>query len=479
MEQKPIPLDEASNVGTGLTGTGGDLWQVKEHVERPVKNVPVIHDLDVAVAGGGVTGIIAGLTAARQGAKTIVVEPFASLGGNMGPGMFAGGSLHLALHNPEAFENGLGGIPQEFNDRVVDHQDRFVGSDYFRDSKAVPYVATKMLGEAGSEMLVSTMVTDVIKEDGKVRGLFVENKSGTAAVKSKVVIDCTGTADIADRAGAPVIENPKDPSMGVFFAIAGFDDARFQKSLKDRGDLSEDDQKWVDEHAPGSEQYMPGVRKAWESGEFKIVDRVDNFATLEVAMKKPGGDPPLIKARTRVNGHYHPGDGLALSRIQQRMEIYIYDFVSFLAKYVPGFEKSYLFLTSPYFQARGGKCIESERVVTADDVLQGARFDDVVYTYYCDKRFVEGGCDIPYRMFVPKQIDGLLAAGRSATWRGPQLRQRYSMQLMGQATGAAAALAVKTGVEPRNVDIKQLQKTLYDLGSEMAPTKRLQELGLA
>ena len=82
-------------------------------------------------------------------------------------------------------------------------------------------------------------------------------------------------------------------------------------------------------------------------------------------------------------------------------------------------------------------------------------------------------------MLLPKKIDGLLAAGRSAVKRGPQLRQRYSMQLMGQAAGVAAALAVKQNVEPRDIDIKELQKALHALGSEVCSQDRLKELGIA
>jgi len=471
-------MDEASDIGSQLRGSGADLWQVKEYVERPKSKVPVIYDVDVVVAGGGIAGIIAALASARHGAKTLIVESFGCLGGNMGPGMFAGGSLHLALKNPEAFPNGLGGIPEEFNRRVVNNEDRRVGTDYFRDSQSVSCVAVEMLEEAGAEILLSSLVTGVIKDGNKVRAVFVENKSGAAAIKCKVVIDCTGTADVADRAGAAVIEQPENPSMGTFFAIASVDSERYQKALEQRGPLSSEDQQWLDRHAPGAGHYMPWARQAWEAGEFRIIEKVDDFATLEITAKAPSGDPLLLRGRTRVNGRFHPGDGLALSRIQQKMWPFIYNYVRFLNKRVPGFENAYLFVVSPYFHARGGKSIDSVYVVSIDDIMRSARFDDVVFIYYDDKRYFPGGCDIPYRMLVPKEIDGLLAAGRSAIKRGPQIRQRCFVQLMGQAAGVAAALAVKNNVEPREIDVKQLQKLLHSLGSEMGPSERLEELGI-
>ena len=468
--------DEVSPLIVGMEGTAESLWQIQGHIERPSQKIPVIYDVDVAVAGAGVAGTVAALAAGRYGAKTLIVEAFSSLGGNMGVGMFAGGSLHLALHHPEAFPNGIGGIPAEFNARVVGQEDRLVGGDYFKDSQAVSYVATKMMEETGVEILLSSVVSGVVKEGDAVRGLFVENKSGTLAIRSKVVIDCTGTADVADRAGAPVIELPANPSAGTFFAIAGVDWDGYQKGLEKRGSLSKEDDAWLQSHAPGSADFMPWAREAWDAGEFRIVDTVDDFATLEVTVKAPKGEPALVRVRTRVNGTYHPGDGLALSRIDQKMRVYIYEFVEFLRRRVPGFENAYLHVVSPFTHARGGKSIDSVRMVSVEDVGNSSRFDDVIYIYYDDKRLAE--CDIPYRMLLPQKVNGLLAAGKSAMKRGPQFRVRYSCQLMGQAAGVAAALAARHGVEPREIDVKELQKILHRLGSEMGSEDRLRELGI-
>lgn len=456
--------------------TAADLWRIHGHVQRPAAQVPVIQDVDVVVVGAGVAGVIAALAAARHGASTLLVEAFSSLGGNMGPGMFAGGSLHLALQHPQAFPDGLGGIPAEFNARVVGGQDRLVGSHYFRDSQAVSYVAGRMLEESGAQVLLSGVVSDVHMEGNAVRGLFVETKSGTLAVRSKVAIDCTGTADVADRAGAPIVELPADPSAGTFFTVAGGDWAAYQEALASRGTLSADDESWLATHAPGAADFMPWARESWEAGEFRIVDSVDGFATLEVTVKAPKEEPNTVRARTRVNGRFSPGDGLAMSRVDHRMRQYIYEFAEFLRARVPGFAEAYLGLVSPFTHARGGKCIDSVRAVTVDDVTASTRFDDVVYVYYDDKRVAD--CDIPYRMLLPRSVEGLLAAGKSAMQRGPQFRVRYSCQLMGQAAGVAAALAVRNGVEPRRIEVRELQRILQALGSRLGSPERLSELGL-
>ena len=491
MVVKKQQVDEASGVESKLRGNASDLWQVSEYVERPSRKAPVVYDVDVVVAGAGVAGLIAALAAARYGAKTLLVEPFSSLGGDLGPGLLGPGMQKIAEADKPAKLPGdlekipLGGIGEEFDrrgygDRTWPGWSNPVSS--LVSSQAASYTATKMMAEAGVQVLVSTLVSDVIKEGDKVRGVFVENKSGTLAIRSKVVIDCTGTADVADRAGAAVVEQPRNPSMGLWSGVARADWQRHQEAMKTRGELSEDDKQWLAENAPSpaAERLMPWVRQAWEAGDFEFVRFVGGFASLEVKMQAPKGDPSIVGCRTLANGNFQPGDGLALSAIELEMQVYLCDYVRFLNKYVPGFEQAYLLVVSPFFHARGGKSIDPVCRITNEDVANEVRHDDVIYRYYGDKpsNRVPDGCDIPYRMLLPKGIEGLLAAGRSACVRGPQLRVRHRLQLMGQAAGVAAALAVKHGVEPRDIDVKELQRILHELGSNMGPDDRLRELGV-
>ena len=92
--------DEVSGAEAALTGTGEQLWNIKGHVTRPAAQMPVIYDVGVAVVGGGVSGVIAGVAAARQGVRTVVIESYSYLGGNMGPGIFGGGSMPIAAKAP-------------------------------------------------------------------------------------------------------------------------------------------------------------------------------------------------------------------------------------------------------------------------------------------------------------------------------------------------------------------------------------------
>lgn len=239
------------------------------YVNEPAKEVPVVYDVDVVVAGGGIAGTIASITAARYGAKTVVIDRFGRFGGNMGPGMFAGGSLHFALQDDNALVNrkGLGGIADEFLRRVIfsrlnadqitmEQREQLAqthwnlpglrvgggGLGYAVESQTVSYVAFQMMKEAGVEMLLSAYVCDPIMEGNRVRGVFVETKSGRLAVKAKIVIDATGEGDLAYRSGAPV-QIRTSPNAGLTYGIKDVDWNKFYKYLNAHGVKR---QKWYD-----------------------------------------------------------------------------------------------------------------------------------------------------------------------------------------------------------------------------------------
>ena len=134
-------------------------------------------------------------------------------------------------------------------------------------------------------------------------------------------------------------------------------------------------------------------------------------------------------------------------------------------------------ISSPFLGARGGRYIDAVYSPSRDDLMAEHRFDDVIYQY--NDRRSQKNCEIPYRALVPRKIDGLLACGKSAMRYGPNFRARCGMFLNGQAAGVAAALCVKQGVQPRDLDVKLLQRVLYkDLHCPLAEGERLEELDL-
>ena len=487
-----------------------------KHVTEPSRDVPVLYEADVVVAGGGIAGTIATLAAAKHGARTVVIDRFGQLGGNIGPGVWAGGGLLLASdtrgeHYKDALLNrtGMGGVAEEFHKRAIfarpgaeeisretrrelaeSHYNlpgyrlaSGAGMGYMLDSQVASYTAVEMMEEAGVQMLLSARVADAIVEGSTVRGVFVETKSGRKAVLGKVVVDATAEADVAFRAGAPMAGG-KAPNLGVFFAIKDVDWERYQQFVRDNQDADTEDLEWSHKHLamqeseadplPGGHHLLSFIRQAWEAGEFQYVRRVDK-CEITVMIKSPCKG--ILQGRTGTRGEVDFSDAEQVTRMECEHRRQAFEYARFLRKYVPGFEESLLLTIAPYMGARGGRIIDAERPVTRDDVLAARRFDDVIYVYF-DER-VKVDCDIPYRMLVPKKIDGLLAAGRSCMIYGPNFRSRWSVMLSAQAAGVAAALCTSDGVQPRELDVKKLQRALLDMGCPVAEDERLKDLALA
>jgi hypothetical protein len=177
-----------------------------------------------------------------------------------------------------------------------------------------------------------------------------------------------------------------------------------------------------------------------------------------------------------VGGKVDFSDAKMVTFLERENRKIVFEYAAFLRKYVPGFGKSYLMIVSPYLNARGGRYLDSVQHVAKRELQAEQKFDDVIYIY--NDRRSQKNCEVPYRMLLPKKIDGLLGAGRATHARAINLRGRCWTMLNGQAAGIAAALCVREGIEPRQLDVRKLQRALLKLGSPFADEARLKELGL-
>jgi len=469
----------------------GAVAEAQKTVSEPGKKVPVAYDVDVVVCGGGIAGTMAALAAGRHGARTLVIDRFGRLGGNMGPGYFAGGSVHYALEDKDALVNrvGLGGIPAEFLRRIIqarpnadqmtpedraelerlhlNHKELRVGTGgrlakYATDSLATSHVAFQMVKEAGVEMLLSAYVADPIMEGNRVRGVFVETKSGRLAVKAKVVIDATGEADVAVRAGAPFVADHRFPNCGVTFAMMGVDYDLYRKKVPNPKE-------------PGGFRFKMIHPKEADGFRFKRPIPGYPEAGVTVMLKQPYSGICFGRTGGGAKG-INFADAKQVTIIEREHRIHVYEYAAFMRKHSPAFKNAYLLFVAPYLGARGGRYLDSVYRISGYDMLAERKFNDVIYRYYDSKK--RKSCEMPYRMLVPKKIDGLLAAGRSSHSYGPNFRVRYCTLQNGQAAGIAAALCVKDGVEPRDLDVRKLQRALLKLRAPFADDQRLKELGL-
>jgi len=456
--------------------------QSSAYVMEPARRIPVVYDADVVVAGGGVSGVYAAVAAARHGARTVLVERYSSVTGTTGPGLNAGGGNQGVGPRREPKDAHvypeIAGLPKEFTLRFDRHRkEQNTGTHRLADAHGINYLSTKMLAEAGVTVLVSTWATDPIMDGNTVKGLFIENKSGRGAVTAKVVIDATGEADVARRAGAPIL-HPKDEyqkldahapnGIGLFAYVAGIDFDKYFAALKSQG------KDFEGKYAPYPVGDLATIAVSKSSENDTLFSRVrGDLASLKIQVVRP-------------HGKIDAGNGLHIAALETAFRVYTYEVVQDVRKRVPGCENIYL-VTMGEMGARGGPKIEGEYTLTMDDAKVGKRFDDVIYLYgearalrySCEEKKQCAFVDVPYRVMVPKKIDGVLAVGRSASGiPDTLLRNRTAVQHMGEAGGIAAALAVKAGVTPRRLDVKALQAKLLAAGYYLGDKQRLQTLAL-
>jgi hypothetical protein len=404
----------------------------------------------------------------------------------------------------------LFGIPKVFISRVESLLDG-LPRDYPALSHAASRVATEMMKEAGVEVIIPAYAVDAIRQGNRLVGLFVETKSGRIAIRAKVVVDATGDADIARRAGVPVrtgcspvectspnvqpvyrrAEYESWNEGGLLFLLAGADFEKFQAFSREKFELSDEDKQWSAKnlnHAlvgwDRSPRMVPIFRKGAESDEFHAIERIGtNFYVAFSNWFLPIG-PNLMGGRAQFGGDFDSGNWEHMAAAESGLRAIIYDGVTFFRKHVPGFDSAYLLYMSPFLGTRGGPHIEGLYTLKPRESFDGLRTDDTLFVSYAEvhRGGNKQGHDMPYRMLLPKDVEALLVTGRGAAYlrRGhdPSTRARHNMMALGQATGIAAALAVAESVSPRALNVKKLQRALLDEGFYLGDRSRITELGL-
>ena len=191
------------------------------------KSIPVIARPDVLVVGGGPAGIGAAIAAARSGAKTMLVEQYGYVGGNLTVAQI---NPMFTFHTVKG-EQVVNGIAGEFVSRMMEagYSDGHMTDLTFDNASMTPLnpegskvILMDMLVEAGVDLLFHTMCVDAVARNGVVKAVIVENKSGRGAICPKVVIDCTGDGDVAVKSGAGYTlgdENGVMQPVSLFFRI--------------------------------------------------------------------------------------------------------------------------------------------------------------------------------------------------------------------------------------------------------------------
>ncbi|MDP9876710.1 hypothetical protein J2W25_001428 [Variovorax boronicumulans] len=447
--------------------------QQQNTLTEPARALPVFGDFDVVVVGGGPAGIAAAVSAARHGARTLLVERYGFLGG-MGT---AGGVTNFAgLYGKRRGEMTqlVRGVVDDLIDRIAGFngmnapQNGMGGRICVRsyDTSAYKLAADQLLEAAGVQMLFHAYAAAVLHDGARIAALVVETKSGRQAIRANAFIDASGDADVAAFAGVP-FEVGDGHGSGLFpttmFRIGQVD---APAALEAVGEFSA-----INGFMARAEQQHPGKYSFPREG----------------AILRPNKDPREWRANvTQIrNAEGRAMNGvdareLSAGELEGRRQIAAY--FKFLQAEVPGFAPSAIVEIAPQVGIRETRRIQGLYALGREDILGSATFDDTIglnawpMEMHADGRIewafprdeANAYNHLPWRMLVPQTLDNLLVAGRCAsmTHEGQSAaRASGGCFVMGQAAGTAAA-SLGSG-RFAAIDVAALQKKLAADGVDL------------
>ena len=447
-----------------------------DYYEEPAKKLPV-KEFDVVIAGGGTAGVVAAIAAARQDARTVLIEAKGYTGGIAVEG---GTALHSFYNLWKAFpgvekRQVVKGIPQEIVDRLAQyggtsgHAEMSKGYDYDSvctaiDTEIYKLVTLEMLEDAGVSICVNTLLAGAIMDGARIKGVIAESRSGREAIYAKSFVDCTGYGDLAAYAGADYTE-PNDYSVANSIGIGGVSVEKYHEFLDSHDAVTE---------------YSEGLRSGKEGQIVRLNGRSKNLPPGFVEGARKIG---MSMVTTTVHDDYFmfiklnfkmpvsPTNRDEVAKAELELRRRQAKAVQLFRKYVPGCEKAFIARTSPSLCIRRGRLITCDYDITRSDVLEGRHFDDDVMAYgFHDSaprlQVKDGGTyGVPYRALCVSGVDNLLVAGMMITSdHDAHMSTRNTVCCMGQgqAAGTAAGLCADRECATRELPYINLRETLEE-----------------
>jgi len=451
----------------------------------------VARTADVVVCGGGLAGVSAALAAARAGADTALIECEGHVGGIATRGVCA--SIFNCYATADE-RDAITGIPVEIADALADDAGygpvwrEHAGPIVF-DIEGARRVLAEMLREAGVRTLLDATVTGAQMEDGRIRGVTARCATGPEQIAGRVIVDCTGTAEVAALAGADLHASDRAPGRAFslrigdvdFDALAGF-------------------------YETNAGEYPAYMDVDWSAEQALASWRATGAFVL------PHGGPRFTRivsdAAPRLGLHGTPGaaqmhglratgvlqvvtefeaadlsDAHGVSRAIDDARSMAHTAVELLREQMPGFERAFICGTAERLGAPPARWLDGEVPFTREMRSEGARCDDAVgrgACYHQEHKSDAPGAwaaqvvgdatfDLPWRCLLPS-VDGLLmGSGRTVSAEAPTLLWVMALTMMvGQAAGVGAAVAALDHMTPRALDVRAVQEELGRQGVELS-----------
>ena len=423
---------------------------------RVSRELSVLPPVDVLVAGGGMAGVSAAVAAARQGAKVMLVEQFADLGGMA----TTGGTANFCGETSgqgEVFDDTIAEL--ERLDAIAEYKPYAQREGRPFDHEVLKFVLQELALAAGVDVLLRTQVVDADCDAGRMDAVVLHNKSGLQAIRPAVVIDATGEADLVHRAGFPTTKGRDADgaqlpmSFHFFLRHVGHD----------------------------VKQPLPNAAEP-----LRVYEREDDLPMLSIWPQDDG----KVAFKLKVVGH-DATDGRSLSDAEIAARRGMWRAIHFLQRHPlrgHGFGQHKYDYHSEQIGVREGRRIVGEYVLGVDDLRAGRSFDDgiAVGVFYLDA--MDPTTDqrvsqvdeadrhvppyhVPYRSLIPKGARNLLAAGRclsADSLAQSSARVMTTSSMMGQAAGIAAGWCADQGIAVGDVDSAALRRELEHRGATLA-----------